>query len=685
MSTDELAALVHFPVSDLNCQRLETVSMKLALPPELFTTGEVLLGTSTSRATTVPVTLPDSVRDRHVYIVGKTRSGKSTLIFNIVRQDIARGEGVAVIDPHGDLVQDLLNYIPEERTEDAIYFDAGDRDHPIALDIFNAQSEDEIGLLADDLIVTFRRLSESWGERMENILRYTFHTLLRVPGSTFVEIQAILQNADFRQQAVRAANNPLLSDFWQHQFPQLPKDAAQPILNRMSKFVLSPALYNSLSQPESNLNFYDVIQNRKILLVNLAQGRIGDDNAKLLGSLIVSQLQLAVMRRASLPKEARAPYYLFVDEFQNFTTSAFEKILSEAGKYKLSLTLAHQYISQLSDQMRSSILGNVGTMIMFPLGLQDANYLRAELGRFEPTDLTNLSVQAHEALCKPATQSSDTFKFNTLAPPRESCGRAQAVIAYSRETYSGQPSERATIAPDLAQQPSSDEPSHTPPVNVCKYPVVALPKTFASAGEKVMHYVEQAEYLSTPQIIQLCYSHLAESARAPVASRDLKALIEAKRLRAQPFGKSKIYFTGRTPNPTMHNLAVRDLYVKIVSSGYELAGVSFFPQRGSLTPDLSVSFLARDGSMIETFWEYDTGTEGIAELIKKVERYAPYRLDSTVVFVCSTPERLAQIRRSLKVDFLRYAVLGEIGTLLDPVFWQGQNEAAEPFFSIADK
>lgn len=416
--------------------RLQRANSKAGFPPQLYTEGEVCLGQSHARGQTVGVMLPESVRDRHVYLVGKTRSGKSTLLFNIALQDIERGAGVAVIDPHGDLAEDLLEHIPEGRLDDTIYFDASDKQHPIALSILNAQSDEEVGLLADDLMVTFKRLSESWGERMETILRYTFHTLLRAPGSTFIDIQHILQNERFRQQVVGQVRFPLVTEFWQHQFPQLPKDANQPILNRMSKFVLSPTLCAMLSSAHSRLDFYEVIQGGKVLLVNLASGRIGEDNAKLLGSLIVSQLQLAVMRRAVLPREQRLPFYLFVDEFQNFTTSAFEKILSEAGKYKLSLTLAHQYISQLPESLRHAILGNVGTLIMFPVGQHDANALKSELGEFEPADLTNLSTQAHEVLCRPATQSRDTFKFMTLAPPEKPAESfAASVIERTRKRY----------------------------------------------------------------------------------------------------------------------------------------------------------------------------------------------------------------------------------------------------------
>lgn len=286
-----------------------------------------------------PVVLPDSVRARHLYIVGKSGSGKSTLITNIAVQDIQRGEGVCVIDPHGDLVSDLLDYIPESRVKDAIYFNVSDRQHPIALDMMSARSEAEIEILTDDLITTFRRLTETWGERMETILRYAFSTLLRTPGATFLDLQKLLTNEGWRSTVVRRLNFEPLTNFWYSQFPNMPKDAAQPILSRMIKIVLSPTLNAIFGRSSNTLKFNDVIRNRKILLINLGgdsrdrnnkQLSVSDEMKKLIGSVVVSQIQLAAMRQASIPEAARVPCRMFVDEFQNFVSGAFPKILSEA-------------------------------------------------------------------------------------------------------------------------------------------------------------------------------------------------------------------------------------------------------------------------------------------------------------------------------------------------------------------
>jgi Type IV secretion-system coupling protein DNA-binding domain len=417
INADELLSVVHFPTQNLNCDRLERASMKSSLPPPLYSESGIVLGESSARGITKEVTLPNQVRDRHVYMIGRTRSGKSTLLFNMILQDILRGSGVGVIDPHGDLVQKLLEYIPERRIQDTVYLNPTDEEHPIPLNILNASTQDSIGVLADDLVVTFRRLSDSWGERMDSVLRSVVYTLLKTPGATFFDIQKILRDPKYRQTITANLDYPPLQEFWEYDFPQMPKDASQPILHRMSKFALFPTLYNMLSQPTSSLNFDSIMQEKKILLVNLSQGELGEDNSKLIGCLLVSQIQLAAMRRAKMSQGQRQPFYLYIDEFQNFTSSAFEKILSEAGKYMLMLTVCHQYISQLDEKTKDAILGNVGTMLVLPVNEKDAVHLRHSLGDYELPDILNLDAARHEALCRPATKASDTFRFVTLSPP----------------------------------------------------------------------------------------------------------------------------------------------------------------------------------------------------------------------------------------------------------------------------
>ncbi|MGB8509843.1 MAG: type IV secretion system DNA-binding domain-containing protein [Pyrinomonadaceae bacterium] len=668
VSTEELTSLAHFPARGVTSPRLEGASMKSKLPPESFTTGEVQIGVSEARGQVMPVSIPDSVRARHLYIVGKSGSGKSTLITNIAVQDIERGEGVCVIDPHGDLVSDLLDHIPEYRIKDTIYFNVSDRAHPIGLDMMSAKNEAEIEILTDDLITTFRRLTETWGERMETILRYAFNTLLRTPGATFLDLQKLLTNEGWRSTVVRKINFAPLTDFWFNQFANMPKDATQPLLSRMTKIVLSPTLNAIFGQSQNTLNFNDVIRNRKILLINLGgdsrdrnneQLSVSDEMKKLIGSVVVSQLQLAAMRQASIPEEKRVPCRFFVDEFQNFVSGAFPKILSEARKYKLSLTVAHQYISQLDEATRNAVFGNVGTMIVMPLGQKDASYLGAELGAYKPEDVANLSPERHEALCRPTTMAADTFLFRTLAPAPITQSFAQAVIEHTRAEYS-----TTDAGEDVLELPAPTLQESA----IAKRPMRETEKVFASTVEKILHFISLAGYLTTAQIIELCYSHLAETSKRPAASRDLKKLTDAKKLKSINWGDGKVFYAGGQCNPTAHNVAIRDILIRILQSGYEAAEVNFSSSIGALSPDLLVTFLCEDGSLLPTYWEYDTGTEGITEIIKKIARYVPHSATSRVSFICTTKERVQSIMKATQADFIDYGVLVDFASLSTPAF-----------------
>jgi Type IV secretion-system coupling protein DNA-binding domain len=668
VSTDELAGLVSFPSSAIRDQRLETTANVMTAPPLLYTQAGIRLGTALALGANYEVTLPDQVRDRHVYVIGRTRSGKSTLLFNMILQDILRGEGVGVIDPHGDLVQRLLEHVPESRIGDTIYLNPTDEQYPVPLNILNATTQENIGVLADDLIITFRRLSESWGERMDSVLRSVVYTLLRTPGATFFDIQQILRDADYRKAVTRNIDFAPLREFWEYDFPQMPKDASQPILHRMSKFALFPTLHAMLSQSSSPLNFDQVMQEKKILLVNLSQGELGEDNSKLIGCLLVSQLQLAAMRRARLPKEQRRPFYLYIDEFQNFTSSAFEKILSEAGKYMLMLTVCHQYISQLDEGTKDALLGNVGTIVVLPVNEKDATQLRHSLGSYELPDILNLDAAKHEALCRPATKASDTFRFVTSAPPPQpEQNFADTIIERTRACYSRRPvaPQPDTAAPDTPQAAETEAPL---PTLKLERPAPAIPKQFRTTQDRVLYYLNVTEYLSTRQIIALCYSHLAKASQKAAASRDLKQLVEAKQVKAQFVGKEKIFFVGRSCSPTTHNLAVRELFTKIERSGFEIAQIDFCRRLGGLTPDLAIDFILPDGRQLSTFWEYDAGTEPIAELAGKIRRYARAGDAHARVFVYDTPARRAQAMRALARDACVHAVLDEFESLSDSAF-----------------
>lgn len=684
METGELATLAHFPISPLPTDRLETVSMKNIKPPEIYTSGDTRIGQTKGHGGSVlPVTLPDEVRDRHVYVVGKSGTGKSTLIENIARRDIEAGRGLAVIDPHGDLVHHLLEIIPEERVADCILFSP--KHFPVSLEILSAENDHEIDLLSDDLITMFRRTSESWGDKMQAILQMAFQTLLRVPGSSFTDITRLLTDENFRNDLLAKINHPQLESFWRQRYEMR---QAEPILIRMDRLTTSGTLRAVLTQNKNSLNFYDVITESKIFLADLSKGFLGESTSHLLGSIIVSQIQLAAMRQAHLPIEQRIPFSLFVDEVQNFTTSAFSTILSEARKQKLRLTIAHQFVSQLPQDLQKAVFGNVGTLFFFALSPDDLGAARHELGTFEPSDVANLPK--YHALCRPATAARDTFSFATDPPlPVPAKNYAREIIEQTRREYSSnyEPQPEMTEA---AQAPTSRAPSigFVQPKQVVEPPQIqlrpadAVPPVFATNTEKILHYLRQAEYLTQPQIIALT------ELLPPNASTALKKLCETAQIKSLDDRRPKIYFIGRTCNATAHNILVRDLFVKICASCYAARSIKFNENLSDLNPDLSVKFIARqDHSLtpLSAYFELDRGTEGVQELVKKADRYARLSNHPRVGFIFERESDMHLARKTIQYPFIYYALLNDFASLRDEAFYAGSSAspAADtklPFF-----
>jgi hypothetical protein len=674
--TEELASLAHFPITELPIERLEKVSMKNVQPPELYKTGDVLIGESRSRGQMFPVTLPESVRDRHVYLVGKSGTGKSTLIEAIARNDIAAGGGVAVIDPHGDLINHLLETMPEHRVSDCVLFSP--KHFPVSLDILTADNEHEIDLLSDDLITMFRRTSESWGDKMQAILQMAFQTLLRVPGSSFTDITRLLTDENFRRQILSKINHPQLAGFWEQRYDVR---QAEPILIRMDRLTTSGTLRSVLTQNKNSLNFYDVITESKIFLADLSKGYLGESTSHLLGSIIVSQIQLAAMRQAHLPAEQRIPFSLFVDEVQNFTTSAFSTILSEARKQKLRLTIAHQFVSQLPGDLQKAVFGNVGTLIFFALSPDDLGAARHELGTFEPADVANLPK--YHALCRPATSARETFSFATAAPPPlPARNYTETIIEQTRQKYAAQTTSKAepqvTSAPVAVPPPTTPAVTDSPQKLDMRRPAPARPRQFPINTEKIMHFVRLAEYLSQPQIIAIT------GLQASNASTALKRLVDTDQLKSLDERRPKIYFIGRSCNATVHNLLVRDLVVKIFASNYAIRALKFNDQLTDLNPDLTIEFLAEDGAPLLAYFELDRGTEGVGELVKKAERYARLTNNPRVCFVFERETDMLLARKTIEYPFINYALLDQFTTLNDHAFSASASASADnvqlPFF-----
>jgi len=389
-------------------------------------------------------------RRRHLYIVGKSGTGKSWLIANMAINDMRNREGLAVIDPHGDLSEILLDYVPSYRLNDVCYLDPSDTNYPFHLNPLEvkgfADSRAQKDLVASGIVSIFQKLyGHSWGPRLEYILRNTILTLTDIPNSTFLDVPKILTEKNFRAQAIEKCKDQIMINFWRNEFEKmsdnLRNEAISPILNKVGQFISSSIIRQIVGHPRSTIDLEEIMNKGKILILNLPQGKIGEDNAALLGAMFITKIQLAAMNRANLPEEQRRDFFLFVDEFQNFATSSFIKILAEARKYRLCLTLANQYVGQLQsseikDDLSKAIFGNAGTIVSFIVGAEDAHLLAREFGQtYTEEDLVSLGkYQIIIKLCIDSLTSTPFFA-TTLPLPRCRNQNREKVIRVSREKY----------------------------------------------------------------------------------------------------------------------------------------------------------------------------------------------------------------------------------------------------------
>src|SRR3989441_1278321 len=335
-------------------------------------------------------------RRAHMYIIGKTGTSKSTLIANLAHQDLVHGEGFALLDPHGDLVEQVLRAVPPERRADLIYFNVPDTAHPVAFNPLESTQPRLKPLVASGLISVFKKIwADSWGPRMKYILRNALLSLLDLPGSTLLDIPKLLDDSVFRRHVLVYVRNDQVRRFWLREYENYPvrfrAEAIAPVQNKIGEFLVNPILRNIVGQPKSAFDLRRVMDEGKILLVNLAKGKIGEDTSSLLGEMLVTKIGLAALSRAELPEADRRDFYLYADEFPSFTTTSFAGMLSEMRKYHVGLVLAHQYIEQLDETLRGAVLGNVGTMIAFRVGLSDAEVLEKEFfPEFVASDFVNL-------------------------------------------------------------------------------------------------------------------------------------------------------------------------------------------------------------------------------------------------------------------------------------------------------
>jgi hypothetical protein len=389
----------------------------------------------------VPFGMGAADRRQHLYLIGKTGAGKTTLLRNLIVQHLEAGHGVGVIDPHGDLAEELLRHIPPERAHHLCYFHPGDLDFPVGLNLLADVPRDERHLVASGIVGAFKNIwRDSWGPRLEYILHNAVAALLECPNSTLLGINRLLTDRPFRERVLRQVQDPFIRDFWANEYagydPRFQREAIAPIQNKLGQFLLSPVVRNILGQVKNRVSFPRLMDDSRIFIANLSKGKLGHDKANLLGSLLVTQFQLAAMARANQPEAERRDFYLFVDEFQNFATEAFAAILAEARKYRLCLTLSHQYVDQLSLPVRQAVFGNVGTLISFRVGHADAEVLQREFAHeFEAGQFVDLP--RFEILVKQLADGEPVapFRARTVAPLGNDRGRPSRLIAFSRERF----------------------------------------------------------------------------------------------------------------------------------------------------------------------------------------------------------------------------------------------------------
>ena len=386
-------------------------------------------------------------RRQHMYILGKSGTGKSVLLSNLIVQNIENGEGVCVVDPHGETVEEILHLIPDHRVKDVIYFNPADVDFHIGFNVIQLDDPKYKHLVASGLMGIFTKIwANAWSSRMEYILNNAILALLDTPGTTLLGIPRLLVDKDYRQMIIGNLKDPVVKAFWIHEYEQwreqFRNEAIAPIQNKVGQFLSTSIIRNVVGQPKSTIDIFKIMNEGKIFLVNVSKGRIGEDNSALLGGMIITKIQLAAMERVRIPEEERKDFYLYVDEFQNFATESFANILSEARKYRLNLTVAHQYTAQLregvSTSVRDAVFGNVGTMIIFRVGGEDAEFLEKEFEpEFTAQDLVNLPNYNIYVKLMIDGVTSRPFSATTLPPIKIdlSKGVKDKIIESSRKLY----------------------------------------------------------------------------------------------------------------------------------------------------------------------------------------------------------------------------------------------------------
>ncbi len=444
LSAREVATLYHFPNADYVPHIVHVLARKSDPPQDLPRMGEKdvsAFGMTNYHSSFIPFGIRRADRRRHLYTVGKSGSGKSKLLELLINDDIKNGEGIAVLDPHGDLIDAIMRYIPEHRINDVVLLDPGDLDFPIAFNPLERVDEAFKMQVTIGFLQIFKKLfGSNWSDRLEHVLRYTTLALLDSPNTTVLSILKMLTDKNYRQKIVSRIQDSVVKSFWVSEFAawseKFDADAITPLLNKVGQFVATNMIRNMIGQPQTKFDIRQIMDQKKILLMKVSKGLLGEENSSLIGSMFITKLYQAAMSRADTPEEQRTDFYLYVDEFQNFATDTFAEILSEARKYRLNLTIAHQYMGQLSDVVRETVFGNVGSMISFRVGAEDARILEGEYNPiFKERDIINLGVREFYIKMQVNGEQREAFSGRTLDAPAIEHDYTPQIIAQSRAKY----------------------------------------------------------------------------------------------------------------------------------------------------------------------------------------------------------------------------------------------------------
>jgi len=447
LNIEELASLYHLPNISVETPNIAwSRSRKLEPPmnlPREYEEGVTVLGQTDYRDLKVLFGIKKRDRMRHLYLLGKTGTGKSTLFKNMFISDVLAGEGACFVDPHGDTVEELLSYIPPNRVQDVVYFNPTDTEHPVGFNLLELKDKSQRDLIADGVVEVFKKqFGDSWGPRLQYILTNTVATVMEAQGTTLLAVPRMLTDRNYRKFILKQVSDPILYKFWEEEFAQMSEnnrllsEAVSPIQNKVGRFISSAVTRNIVGQVKSTIDLREIMDNKKILLVNLAQGRLGEETASLLGGMIITRLQATAMERVNIPEDERTDFYLYVDEFQNFATESFAKILSEARKYKLNLTMTNQYIDQLPITVRQAIFGNVGTLASFVVSQADASILEKEFAPVVSSD-DLVSLDAYAMYIKLCIDGMTSVPFSAKSLPIrfEKYNLRDEIVLKSREKY----------------------------------------------------------------------------------------------------------------------------------------------------------------------------------------------------------------------------------------------------------